>query len=60
MICTLTTPIQIKTKLVLDISDIRPYGAKIHGFGGTASGPMPLVEMFFDINNVINERVGQS
>ena len=53
-----TNPDQ-KTKLVLDISDIRPYGAKIHGFGGTASGPMPLVEMFFDINNVINERVGQ-
>lgn len=48
-----------KHKLVLDISDIRPYGAKIHGFGGTASGPMPLVEMFFDINAVLNNRVGQ-
>ena len=47
-----------KTKLVLDISRIRPYGAKIHGFGGTASGPMPLVEMLFDINNIINNRVG--
>ncbi len=46
-----------KTKLVLDISRIRPYGAKIHGFGGTASGPMPLVEMLFDINNIINNRV---
>lgn len=47
-----------KTKLVLDITGIRPYGAKIHGFGGTASGPMPLVEMFFDINKIINERSG--
>lgn len=46
-----------KIKLALDISDIRPYGAKIHGFGGTASGPMPLVEMLIDINNVINARV---
>lgn len=46
-----------KTKLVLDISSIRPYGAKIHGFGGTASGPMPLVEMFFEINQIINDRV---
>lgn len=54
-----TNPDQ-KTKLVLDISDIRPYGAKIHGFGGTASGPMPLVEMFIDINNVINARVGKN
>lgn len=49
-----------KTKLVLDITDIRPYGAKIHGFGGTASGPMPLVEMFIDINNVINARAGKN
>ncbi|WP_278340518.1 ribonucleoside-triphosphate reductase, adenosylcobalamin-dependent [Lactobacillus acetotolerans] len=48
-----------KTKLVLDISDIRPYGAKIHGFGGTASGPMPLIEMLFDVNKVINARVGK-
>ena len=36
-----------KHKLVLDISKIRPYGAKIHGFGGTASGPMPLWEIIF-------------
>ncbi|KAA8802967.1 ribonucleoside-triphosphate reductase, adenosylcobalamin-dependent, partial [Lactobacillus crispatus] len=28
--------------------------------GGTASGPMPLVEMFIDINNVINARVGKN
>ena len=49
-----------KTKLVLDISRIRPYGAKIHGFGGTASGPMPLVEMLFDINSIINNRVNSN
>ena len=49
-----------KNKLVLDISRIRPYGAKIHGFGGTASGPMPLVEMLFDINNIINNRVNSN
>lgn len=48
-----------KSKLVLDISNIRPYGAKIHGFGGTASGPMPLIEMFFDINNVLNAKAGK-
>ncbi len=49
-----------KKKLVLDISNIRPYGAKIHGFGGTTSGPMPLVEMFFDINQVLNNRAGKN
>lgn len=47
-----------KQHLVLDISNIRPKGAKIHGFGGTASGPMPLVEMLFDINQVLNQRAG--
>lgn len=50
-------PFAKKRKLVLDMSNIRPYGAKIHGFGGTASGPMPLVEMLFDVNNVLNNRV---
>lgn len=48
-----------KTKVVLDISDIRPKDAPIHGFGGTASGPMPLVEMLFDINSILNDAVGR-
>lgn len=47
-------------EVVIDISNIRPRGAKIHGFGGTASGPAPLVEMMIDINDVINARVGQN
>lgn len=45
--------------VVLDITDIRPKGAKIKGFGGTASGPVPLIEMFFDINKVLDEAVGR-
>ncbi len=49
-----------KTTLVLDISDIRARGAKIHGFGGTASGPAPLVEMLGDINAVLNDAVGST
>ncbi len=52
-------PFNKDKKLVLDITDIRPYGAKIHGFGGTASGPMPLVEMLLDINSVLNNRAGK-
>ncbi len=47
-------------EVVIDVSNIRPRGAKIHGFGGTASGPAPLVEMMIDINDVINARVGQN
>lgn len=45
--------------VVLDITDIRAKGEKIKGFGGTASGPVPLVEMFFDINEVLNNAVGR-
>ncbi len=50
---------QHKNKLVLDISKIRPRGERIKGFGGTASGPMPLIEMLFDINTLLNHRVQQ-
>lgn len=46
------------TQLVLDVSNIRPKGARIHGFGGTASGPMPLIEMLYDINSVLNAKAG--
>lgn len=53
-----TNPERINN-LILDVSDIRPKGAKIKGFGGTASGPMPLIEMLFDTNNLLNSRVGQ-
>lgn len=44
--------------VVFDVSDIRPYGTKIHGFGGTAAGPGPLVKMLRDINNLLNDCVG--
>lgn len=43
--------------IVIDISQIRPKGARIRGFGGTASGPMPLIDMLFDINGILNEKV---
>lgn len=46
-------------QVVLDITDIRAKGEKIKGFGGTASGPVPLIEMFFDINEVLNNAVGR-
>ncbi len=29
-----------------DISDVRPAGARLHTFGGRASGPAPLVDLF--------------
>jgi len=44
-------------KLVIDISDIRPKGDLINGFGGVASGPKPLAELLKFANNLINNRV---
>lgn len=45
--------------LVLDISLIRPYGALIKGFGGTASGPIVLVEMLQEINKLLSDKHGE-
>lgn len=45
------------TELVIDISDIRPRGAAIKGFGGEASGPAPLVTMLQRVNTILNRRV---
>lgn len=46
------------TELVVDISNIRPRGSDIKGFGGTASGPAPLVDMLTKVNEILNRRNG--
>lgn len=40
--------------MVFDVSIIRPAGARIKGFGGTASGPVALVQMLTAIANKVN------
>ncbi|MBQ5548041.1 MAG: ribonucleoside-triphosphate reductase, adenosylcobalamin-dependent, partial [Prevotella sp.] len=47
-------------RIMLDMTDVRPRGARIHGFGGTASGAAPLVEMLYDVNQILNQRAGES
>ena len=42
-----------------DYSLIRAYGAPIHGFGGTSSGPDPLVELHENLRDLYDSRVGQ-
>ena len=37
-----------------DYSEIRPEGSVIHGFGGTASGPAPLMELHGRIENYLD------
>lgn len=44
--------------LTIDVSDVRPRGTDIKGFGGVASGSAPLVDMLTKVNNIINSRVG--
>lgn len=42
-----------------DYSEIRPAGSPIKTFGGTASGPAPLVKLHEEIVNLLGSRVGQ-
>jgi ribonucleoside-triphosphate reductase len=48
-----------KKTVVIDVSDVRPSGDRISGFGGMASGPAPLAEMLRAVNRLFNNRVGQ-
>lgn len=41
-----------------DMSLVRPAGLPIKGFGGTASGPEPLIEMLADIRTICEARIG--
>ncbi len=44
----------------LDYSLIRPLGAPIKGFGGTASGPEPLIKLHEQIRKVVGSRAGET
>lgn len=42
----------------IDTSAIRPYGAPIKSFGGTAAGPEPLLRLVREIRRVLDKLVG--
>ena len=44
--------------LVFDYSEIRPAGAKIATFGGTAAGPDPLTALHNHVRRIFNNRAG--
>ena len=48
-----------QASIVFDYSEIRPYGSPIATFGGTASGPDPLVALHDKIREIFNGRAGQ-
>lgn len=45
--------------LSFDYSEIRPYGAPIKTFGGTASGPDPLIKLHEVITKIFTGRAGE-
>jgi ribonucleoside-diphosphate reductase alpha chain/ribonucleoside-triphosphate reductase len=44
-------------KIVFDFNYVRPAGRPLKGFGGTASGPQPLQEMFEGIVKVLRNQM---
>lgn len=46
-------------KIIINVEDIRPEGARIKGFGGIASGSKPLIKLFEAVNDLLNQRVGE-
>ena len=43
----------------IDYSEVRPKGSKINGFGGTASGPDPLISLVTSLTGMLDELVSQ-
>jgi len=50
---------QAQTTIVFDVSNIRPSGSRIKGFGGTSAGPLGLMEMLRATANELNNYNGQ-
>jgi len=48
-----------QSPIVFDYSKIRPLGSPIKTFGGTASGPDPLIKLHNSIRKLFNGRDGQ-
>lgn len=45
-------------RLEFDYSQIRPYGAPIRTFGGTAAGPQPLIDLHRTLRDLAKQRDG--
>lgn len=43
----------------VDFSQVRPAGTPIKGFGGTASGPAPLEELYESLISILTPRIGK-
>lgn len=48
----------VPVTLLFDVSEVRPAGSPIVGFGGTAAGPMPLMLMLQEVARLVNNQRG--
>ncbi|QDP44331.1 ribonucleotide reductase [Mycobacterium phage Heathen] len=59
LIDTFYATIVLHKNRVYDVSRVRPAGAKLKTFGGTASGPLPLAVMLDNTANVLSAAKGR-
>lgn len=53
--------IDVRDKVIIfDVSDVRGYGEPLKSFGGTASGPVVLIEMLLDVNHILESALSKS
>lgn len=45
------------TQIIINYDSVRPNGERLNTFGGTASGPEPLMEMFEGIESVLKNEI---
>jgi len=45
--------------VIIDVTLVRAEGEPIKGFGGTASGPKPLIELLHKVVKLLNDHVGE-
>ncbi|KQL18831.1 ribonucleoside-triphosphate reductase, adenosylcobalamin-dependent [Cytobacillus solani] len=48
------------THIIINYDSVRPNGERLNTFGGTASGPEPLMEMFAGIERVLKNEIDPS
>jgi ribonucleoside-triphosphate reductase (thioredoxin) len=60
-IIDLATATEVAPHMVIyvDVSQVRPRGSILRGFGGTASGPGPLVEALRSVVAILNKAAGR-
>lgn len=50
----------VPVTILFDVTEVRPEGAPIRGFGGTAAGPMPLMLMLLEVADLCKAQRAQT